>query len=76
MIADHLKNQIRESTLDDLSNNENEHYYEAWENVLYKPFKTPSGQKVHFEQTEHGDVWCIPACFARTKEYKQEWCNY
>jgi hypothetical protein len=76
MIADNLRKQIDEETLKDLSSPENEYYYEAWENVLFKTFKTSSGQKVHFEQTEHGDVWVIPACFARTKEYKENWCNY
>jgi hypothetical protein len=75
MIADELRNQIDSETLQDLSSPENEFYCEAWDNVLYKTFKTKSGQKVHFEQIE-GDVWCIPACFARTKEYKENWSNY
>jgi hypothetical protein len=76
MIADHLKNQIRESTLDDLSNNENEHYWDAWAEILDQTFKTITGQKIYIDQTEHGDVWIIPACFTKTKEYKENWINY
>jgi len=75
MIADNLRKQIDEETLKDLSSPENEYYYEAWGEILYKTFKTFSGQKIHFEQID-GDVWVIPACFARTKEYKENWCNY
>lgn len=74
MIADELRSQIDAQTLQDLSSPENEYYHEAWDSILSKTFKTKTGQKVFFDHNE--DVWLIPACFARTKEYKENWINY
>lgn len=73
-ISEWFKKQIKEDLLNDISNTENEQYWDAWDMILGMTFKTPSGQKFHVEQVE--DVWIIPACYARTKEYKEKWCNY
>jgi hypothetical protein len=73
IIAQELKDQIRPELLEGISNPDNEHYWDSWDSILNGTYKTKSGQKFWFEQND--DLWLIPACFARTKEYKQNWLN-
>ena len=74
-IDEHYKKQIDAQVLADLSSPENEFYWDAWNYIEGKLFKTPTGQKIFFLQPD-GDLWVVPACYIRTKEYKENWNNY
>lgn len=65
-----IKAQLSRDQRNDLRNPENEFYWETWEQVLNKEFRV-NRQKGYFEQTENGDLFFIPNCYRRSREYKE-----
>jgi hypothetical protein len=49
---------------------DNEWYWEAANNLEGVTFRTPTGQK--FSIVSNEDIWLVPACFMRKKEY-EDW---
>ena len=70
-INDKLKSQISPEIIADLSSPENEFYCDAWDSVENITFKH-NRQKVYAMSIE-GDIWLVPACYMRTKEFKENW---
>lgn len=54
----HLISGVSEDTLSELTSPDNEHYWEAWEDVLNTATVTADGNRYRVEQIE--DVWLVP----------------
>lgn len=66
----YLHSQIKADLITDLSSPDNEFYCDAADEVSQMTFKTPSGQKLFIHEYE-GDIYLVPACYARTKAGKE-----
>lgn len=62
----HYKKQIPSELRKELRDVEGENYVEAWDEVYNITFKSPSGQKLFVHEND-GDIWFVPAFYARTK---------
>jgi hypothetical protein len=66
-----IKKQIPANLRIELRNPEGENYWDAWDKVLDIVFKV--GRQKFFLDSVDGDIWLIPFCYTRTKEYKENW---
>jgi len=67
-ICAEIKSQIPATDRIILRNPDHEDYWEAWADTLDRNYKLGT-QKVRFEHIEN--LWLVPACFARSKAYKE-----
>ncbi len=77
-LAPKLKKQIPKYITETLKKGPNyqkslmdDDYWDVWNEVTNIQFKH-NNQKLYVEERD-GDIFLIPACFYRTKEYKENW---
>jgi hypothetical protein len=68
-LAGHLKAQLTPEQRNELRDPENEFYWDTFNDVMNIEFKH-NRQKLFVHQME-GDIYLVPACYARTKEGKE-----
>lgn len=69
--SEEILKQIPEDIKRDLLEGpDHENYWDSYDSLLNITFKHNS-QKLFLEAVE--DLWLIPACYMRTKEYKENW---